>query len=127
MALDDRGLSFPLELGPDRGLLTFDLQDSVRAMLEQILFTGHGERVNRPTFGVGAMDLVFEPNSPFLESRLRLALQENVNEHLSGRIDVLGLEVSRDEEELHFNIAFQVRGVVNSKDRLELTIPLGVG
>src|SRR3712207_7694449 len=58
-----RSLGFPLQLSPARGLDVVPLEESVRAMLEQILFTMPGERVNRPTFGVGVQGYVFEPLS----------------------------------------------------------------
>lgn len=38
----------------------------IRHLIEQVLFTTPGERVNRPDFGCGLMQLVFAPNSPEL-------------------------------------------------------------
>ena len=40
-----------------------DDDDHIRDMIEQFLFTNPGERVNRPNFGSGLMQLVFAPNS----------------------------------------------------------------
>ncbi|WP_261398912.1 GPW/gp25 family protein, partial [Streptomyces misionensis] len=37
---------------------------------EQLLFTGGGERVMRPDFGCGLLDLVFAPTAPELVSTL---------------------------------------------------------
>ena len=37
-------------------------EDHVRDLVEQVLFTAPGERVNRPQFGSGLLGLVFEPN-----------------------------------------------------------------
>ena len=42
--------------------------DHIRDLIEQVLFTAPGERVNRPTFGSGVMQLVFAPNSDALAS-----------------------------------------------------------
>ena len=36
----------------------------LHGLIEQLLFTLPGERVNRPDFGCGLMQLVFAPNSP---------------------------------------------------------------
>ncbi|WP_416374923.1 GPW/gp25 family protein, partial [Methanothrix soehngenii] len=33
----------------------------IQDMIEQVLFTSPGERVNRPNFGSGLMQLVFAP------------------------------------------------------------------
>ena len=43
-------------------------EEHVRDLIEQVLFTTPGERVNRPTFGSGLLQLVFAPNSDALAS-----------------------------------------------------------
>ena len=45
--------------------------EHVRDLIEQLLFTSPGERVMRPDFGCGLLDLVFAPNSPELASTPR--------------------------------------------------------
>ena len=128
MDLDAKGLGFPLRLGPDRGLAVVALEDSVRAMLEQILFTLPGERVNRPTFGVGVQRYVFEPNSPMLAERLRVALDENVYEHLGKSVRILAVSVERsdlDPEQLIVRVAFEVVGTVTGRQSLEVVVPAG--
>jgi len=42
---------------------TTDDASYIRDLIEQVIFTAPGERVNRPTFGCGVLQLVFEPNS----------------------------------------------------------------
>ncbi len=37
--------------------------DHIRDMIEQVLFTNPGERVNRPDFGCGLKRLLFMPSS----------------------------------------------------------------
>jgi phage baseplate assembly protein W len=126
MNLDTKGLGLPLRLGPDRGIAVVGLEDNARAMLEQILFTLPGERVNRPTFGVGVQRYVFEANSPSLAERLRVALDENVYEHLGKSVQVLAVSVERDEydeEQLHVRIAFEVIGSVAGPQSLEVVVP----
>ena len=43
----------------------------IRDLIEQVLFTSLGERVNRPTFGSGIMQLLFAPNSDALAAATR--------------------------------------------------------
>jgi hypothetical protein len=119
-------LSFPPFLGPDTGLATLDQVNSVRAMLEQILFTEPGERVNRPTFGVGVGGAVFEPNSPFLETRIRIALEENVYDHLGLRVRIAHVGVDRDEAELHIRIRFEIVGTVSGHQEMAVSVPLEI-
>ena len=49
--------------------------DHVRDLIEQVLFTAPGERVNRPTFGSGLLELVFVPNSDALAAATQLTVQ----------------------------------------------------
>ena len=49
----------------------------IRDMIEQVLFTVPGERVNRPDFGCGLLQLVFAPNSEALAAAV-LALGAGV-------------------------------------------------
>lgn len=127
MGIDHRGMTFPPTLGPDAGLATVDPVDSVRAMLEQILFTEPGERVNRPSFGVGARGAVFEPNSPFLQTRIRVALEENVWAHLGHGILIHELSVDTSDAALVLRIRFEIRGRVGGPHDLALSVPHEVG
>src|SRR5262245_19315168 len=117
MDMTDKGLGFPLRLGPDRGLSVVSIEDSVRAMIEQILFTLPGERVNRPTFGVGVQRYVFEPNSPLLSERLRASIEDNVYEHLGPSVRIVDVLVWRDQDDeaLHAKIAFEIVGTVTGR------------
>jgi phage baseplate assembly protein W len=57
-------LRFPLQFD-GRGR-TREASDDyhVRQMIEQVLFTSPGERVNQPDFGSGLLQLPFATNSP---------------------------------------------------------------
>ncbi|HMQ64782.1 MAG TPA: GPW/gp25 family protein [Arachnia sp.] len=66
---------------------TFD--EHVRDMVELVLFTDPGERVNRPDFGSGLRQLVFAPNSPELAAALEFTMQAALQRELG---DVLSLE-----------------------------------
>ncbi len=44
-------------------------------MIEQFLFTNTGERVNRPDFGSGLLQMVFAPNSPELAAAVQFTVQ----------------------------------------------------
>jgi len=46
----------------------------VSDMIEQVLFTSPGERVNRPTFGSGTAQLVFTPSSDVLAAAQQQAI-----------------------------------------------------
>ena len=125
MELDAQGLAFPLRLGPGKTLAVTDLEDDVRAMIEQILLTAPGERVNRPTFGVGIYAYVFEANSPFLASQLRIALDENVYEFLGPNVRIVSVEVTADDVQLHVDIQFTLVGAVTGRQAMTVSVPRG--
>lgn len=61
----------------------------LRDMIEQVLFTVPGERVNRPDFGCGLLQLVFAPNSVELAATLQVLVQGALQQWLGDlmRID----------------------------------------
>jgi hypothetical protein len=61
----------------------------VRDMLEMVLFTAPGERVNRPDFGCGVSQLLFLGNTPELALAVDMQVRSAVQRWLA---DVLALE-----------------------------------
>ena len=86
-----------------------DVDDHVRDMIEQVLFTGPGERVNRPTFGCGLEGLVFAPSSPELAAATRLQVQAALQQWLGDIIVVESVDVSAEESELRVAVQYTVR------------------
>jgi uncharacterized protein len=87
-------------------------QDHLRDMIEQLLFTSPGERVNLPDFGCGLRQLVFAPNSPEMAAALQFTLQAALQRWLGDLILVQTLQVSSVEATLNINIQYSLR---NSK------------
>ncbi len=79
-------------------------------MLELFLFTNPGDRVNRPNFGGGARNLVFECNSIELATALKMGLQANLRLWLANRIDVHELAVENYDSQLRIQIVYAVVG-----------------
>ena len=72
---DRCSVDFPFRFdGRGRTATTGD-DEHVRDLIEQVLFTAPGERVNRPTFGSGLLQLVFAPNSDELAAATQLTVQ----------------------------------------------------
>ena len=86
-----------------------DDDEHVRDMIEQLLFTNPGERVNRPDFGSGLLQLVFAPNSPELAAALQFTLQAALQRWLGDVIDVGRLEVSSEDASLRVELSYTMR------------------
>ena len=83
--------------------------DHIRDMIEQLLFTHPGERVNRPDYGSGLMQLVYAPNSPELAATLEFALQAALQRWLSDLIELQELEVRSEDATLRVVVQYVVR------------------
>ncbi|MCI3243705.1 MULTISPECIES: GPW/gp25 family protein [Streptomyces] len=81
----------------------------VHDLIEQLLFTSPGERVMRPDFGCGLLDLVFAPNSPELVSTLELSVQASLQRWLGDLIDVVALDVVSDDNAVRVHLSYVLR------------------
>jgi Bacteriophage baseplate protein W len=83
--------------------------DHIRDMIEEFLFTNPGERVNRPDFGSGLLQLVFAPNSPELAATLQVTIQAGLQRWLGDLIEVRKLEVTSEDATLRVELDYLVR------------------
>lgn len=94
----------------DRGRTATTGDDAhIRDMLEQLIFTSPGERVNRPEFGSGIMQLVFAPNSPEVATGLQFSVQAAIQRWMSDLIELQHLSVVSEEARLSVDIRYLVR------------------
>jgi phage baseplate assembly protein W len=80
----------------------------IRDLIEQILFTIPGERVNRPDFGSGVLQLVFAPNSPELAGAVEFTLQSALQQWLADLIAVQQVEVLAQESTIQVAVTYSV-------------------
>lgn len=83
--------------------------DHIRDLIEQVLFTSPGERVNRPTFGSGVMQLLFAPNNDALASATQLTVQGALQQWLGDLILVESVDVENDDATLRVHVQYVVR------------------
>ena len=85
-----------------------DLAGHIRDMIEQILLTSPGERVNRPTFGSGTAQLVFAPNSDVLAAAQQQAIQAGLQQWLSDLIRVQSVTVTANDATLQITVVYTI-------------------
>jgi phage baseplate assembly protein W len=83
--------------------------DHVRHLIAQVLFTTPGERVNRPDFGSGLMQLVFGAPNDELVAATQFLVQGSLQQWLSDLIEVEGVEVRGQEGRLTITVRYTVR------------------
>ena len=84
-------------------------EDHIRDLIEQVLFTSPGERVNRPTFGSGALQLVFAPNDDALATATQVTVQGALQQWLGELILVEDVDVESEDATLRVQVRYIVR------------------
>lgn len=85
---------------------TADSDEHIRDMIEQILFTHPGERVNRPDFGCGLLQLVFEPLSNELAATTKFLIQGSLIQWLSDMIEERDVQVDNIDSTLAITVVY---------------------
>ena len=102
-------LDYPFSIDGRGRVGTTDEDDHIRAMIYQVLFTHPGERVNRPDFGCGLLQLVFMPNSDALATATQFTVQGALQRWLNDLIQVEQVVVKNDQERLEVTVVYVKR------------------
>ncbi len=102
-------LAFPFDFDARGRTATTDEEGWVRGLIEQVLFTAPGERVNRPTFGCGLLQAVFAPNSAALAAATQLTVQGALQQTLGDIIVVEAVSVRHEEATLEVTVQYSHR------------------
>lgn len=102
-------IDFPFHFDGRGRTATTDDNDHICDMIEQFLFTNPGERVNRPDFGSGLLQMIFAPNSPQVAAALQFTVQAGLSRWLGDLIEVQALEVTSEDASLRVGIQYVVR------------------
>ena len=113
-------MDFPFHFDSRGRTATTDENDHVRDMIEQLIFTSPGERVNRPDFGSGILQLIFAPNSPELAATVQFTLQAALQRWLGDVIDVQDLSVQASDSILTVDLKYVIRKT-NQEQTVTLT------
>jgi phage baseplate assembly protein W len=102
-------LAYPYRFDENTGRTATTAEERhVRDLIEQVLFTNPGERVNRPNFGCGLLRLIFAPNSDVLAAATQLTVQGQLQQWLSERIRVDAVDVQNLDATLQVTVKFVV-------------------
>jgi phage baseplate assembly protein W len=102
-------IAYPFSFDAQGRTARADWPSHVRQMIEQLIFTAPGERVNRPDFGSGVQQLLFAPNSPELASTVQFTLQAAIQRYLSDVIQISSLEATATDSSLNIELSYVLR------------------
>ncbi len=102
-------INFPYQFDHRGRTAETDYEDHIRDMIEQVLFTSPGERVNRPTFGSGLLQLLFAPNSDELAGTTQFLVHSALQERLGDLIQVESVLAESEESTLRVTVEYTIR------------------
>ena len=100
-------VNFPYQFD-GRGRSKDALDDYVRQLVEQVLFTSPGERVNLPDFGSGLLQLPFAPNSVELAAATQFTVQAALQKWLAQYITVQSVVAVSDGPVLTVTVSYSL-------------------
>jgi len=86
-----------------------DDSSHIRDLIEQVLLTAPGERVMRPSFGSGVMQLVFAAASPEIAATTQFLIQGALQQWLSDVITVDSVDVEAQDSALLITVKYVER------------------
>lgn len=101
-------VKFPLQFNSLGHTAISERDDHVREMIELVLFTNPGERVNRPDFGCGILHNIFAGNGDQLAVALQATMAASLNRWLGDVIEVNALEVNSVDSTLSVLLNYMV-------------------
>lgn len=102
-------VAFPFTIDRRGTTATTDDAGHVRDLIEQVLFTAQGERVNRPDFGSGVERLVFAPGSDELVTATTTLIRGALQRWLADVIVVGNVETTMTDGTLEIVVAYTDR------------------
>jgi uncharacterized protein len=102
-------IDYPYHIGKNGRTAETGDDDHIRDMIEQVLFTTPGERVNRPTFGCGLLQMLFAPNSPEVATATQFIVQSALQQWLGELIRVEAVDVQSQDSTLRVNVNYTIR------------------
>jgi phage baseplate assembly protein W len=102
-------VDFPFQFDARGRTAQIDDAEHIRDLIYQVLFTNPGERVMRPTFGSGLLQLVFAPNSDVLAATTQMLVQGALQQWLGDLIVVEAVAVEAEDATLRVTVQYVIR------------------
>jgi len=99
----------PLRVDAHGGTALTDQSGYLHDLIEQVLFTAPGERINRPDFGAGVGQLLFAPTGPEVAATTQILVHAALQQWLGDVIDVADVLVTAQDSTLTIEISYAAR------------------
>ncbi len=85
--------NFPFKIDSKGSVAITNEEDHIRQLIEQVLFTNPGERLNHPPFGAGINQLLFTAASEEMVTAAQFTIQNSLIQWLGDLIKVEFIQV----------------------------------
>jgi phage baseplate assembly protein W len=120
-----RHVAFPLALDGRGRTAMVDDAEYVRGLVEQVLFTAAGERLNRPDFGSGVGRLVFAPSDDALARSTQALVHGTLQRWLGELVRVEDVRVTAVDARLEVVVEYLPLTSTSAEDRRTVTVTGG--
>ena len=102
-------IAYPFGITDEGLVATTGYSQHIEQLIEQVLFTMPGERVNLPDFGTGITQLIFSPGSAEMVSAIQFLIQGALQRWLGNLIQVQAVQVAAEDSTLNVTIQYIVK------------------
>jgi len=102
-------LAYPFHVTPQGLAATATTKEHIKQLIEQLLFTMPGERVNLPDFGTGIAQLIFSGGSDEMVAATQFLIQGALQQWLGTLIQVQSVGVTMQDATLNVTIQYIIK------------------
>ena len=102
-------IAYPLSITNEGLIATTGYSQHIEQLIEQVLFTMPGERVNLPDFGTGITRLIFNPDNAEMVSATQFLIQGALQQWLGNLIQVQAVQVGAEDSTLNVTIQYIIK------------------
>jgi uncharacterized protein len=102
-------IAFPYQFDGRGRTAEANLNDHINDLIEQVLFTAPGQRVNQPQFGCGIAQTVFAPNSAEMATATQFLVQGGLQQNLGNLIQINNVTVTAADSTLTVQVSYTIR------------------
>lgn len=105
--MSSTAIDFPLRLdNSGNAALAASPSAAAEQLIEELLFTALGERVNRPDLGCGLLELVFDPATDALRAATQFQVTSELQRWLGDVIQVVSVTVTAISAQLQVTVTY---------------------
>jgi phage baseplate assembly protein W len=102
--------SFPYHISSAGTTAVVDREGQIRDMVELVLFTRRGERINRPSFGAGLNEMLFAENAPEIAGAVQHMVQASLQQWLAEVIEVRAVRAEAMDNLIRVTVIYSLLG-----------------